>query len=190
MKDHKCNLCDKIFSQNSHLDDHMQKFHYLQKNHTCDLCGKAFATPSKLKIHVDIVHDEVEDNKLLRNDKCDYCDKTFDHSKYLGKDNATNHKCVLCNKTFCHIEHFNCHYAEIHIGINKPENNLMQSPINEEHKNIKSKFCDKNDFSEKLMKQNADLDEGHKNIKSEFHDKMFYRPKEINGLIASKVQEE
>ena len=36
LKNHKCNLCDKAFSQPSDLKFHI---HEGQKNHKCDLCG-------------------------------------------------------------------------------------------------------------------------------------------------------
>ena len=54
---------------------------------------------------------------------------------------------------------------------NNSNAHLYQTPFNEEHKNIKSEFDDRNDFPEKILCDNSLKLNSGTNIKSEFCDK-------------------
>ena len=50
-KDHKCDSCEKSFSQARTLKLHIDTVHNGQKDHKCDFCGKAFSQAGPLKTH-------------------------------------------------------------------------------------------------------------------------------------------
>ena len=56
-KNHKCDLCNKAFSENRDLKKHIKCVHEGLKNHKCDICDKAFSEPWKLKRHILTVHE-------------------------------------------------------------------------------------------------------------------------------------
>ena len=56
-KDHKCNSCEKSFSEAHNLNVHI-KVHNGQKDHKCDLCEKSFSTSGYLKKHINVQHNE------------------------------------------------------------------------------------------------------------------------------------
>ena len=43
MKEHECNICQKVFKLQSQLTLHMKIAHENKKYHRCDSCGKAFS---------------------------------------------------------------------------------------------------------------------------------------------------
>ena len=63
LKNHKCDLCDKAFSQASSLKTHIIGVHERLKNHKCDICDKAFSLLNNLKIHIKIIHEGLK-NKM------------------------------------------------------------------------------------------------------------------------------
>ena len=48
---HACNLCDKAFTQNVHLTQHIAEIHEKLKPHVCDLCNASFGRKSHLMRH-------------------------------------------------------------------------------------------------------------------------------------------
>ena len=48
---HACNLCDKAFTQNVHLTQHIAEIHEKLKPHICDLCNASFGRKSHLMRH-------------------------------------------------------------------------------------------------------------------------------------------
>ena len=55
-KDHKCDTCEKTFSQAGYLKTHINSVHNGIKDHDCDSCGKAFSLAHNLKKHINVVH--------------------------------------------------------------------------------------------------------------------------------------
>ena len=53
-KNHKCDLCNKAFSQHWILNQHIITVHEGQKNHKCDLCDKTFSHSYNLKRHINV----------------------------------------------------------------------------------------------------------------------------------------
>ena len=74
-RDHKCNPCEKLFSQAVDLKRHID--YNGKKYHKCDLCEKAFSSSGWLKKHVNAIH------KCEKHYKCNIC-YVIDYS--LGKE--------------------------------------------------------------------------------------------------------
>ena len=55
-KSHKCDACDKSFSQARNLKEHIQTIHEDGKKHICVSCGKSFSRAQHLKNHIHTVH--------------------------------------------------------------------------------------------------------------------------------------
>ena len=47
-KDHKCDLCDKSFSDRRNLATHVYTVHEKHRDHKCNYCGKTFLRPHHL----------------------------------------------------------------------------------------------------------------------------------------------
>ena len=58
IKDHKCELCDKYFSEKGNLDKHMKTVHEGIKDHKCKICDKSFSEKASLNKHMKSVHEE------------------------------------------------------------------------------------------------------------------------------------
>ena len=52
VKNHKCNLCEKKFSDLHKLKKHTKFVHEKNKEYKCDLCNESFGTASYLKNHI------------------------------------------------------------------------------------------------------------------------------------------
>ena len=81
LKEYKCHLCDKAFSQLDSVNRHIYRVHRQQK-YKCDLCDKAFHAKSYLTLHKNGVHEG------LKNHECHFCSKVF--SFHTGTEMAKN----------------------------------------------------------------------------------------------------
>lgn len=76
---HKCTYCDKLFTKNSFMVNHVRRSHLKEKNVECSVCFERFFDRQRLKMHM-VKH------VGERNFHCDICGK-----KFLWKRNLRGH---------------------------------------------------------------------------------------------------
>ena len=108
LKNHKCNSCEKSYTQSHNLKTHISRSH---TGHQCDSCGKNFSQSESLKTHVSIIH----------NHKCNTCEKSYtqarDLKSHISKTHGnTGHKCDSCGKIFIQPGSLKTHISIIHEG--------------------------------------------------------------------------
>ena len=52
---HLCDICNKYFTQKTHIRTHKQSFHE-GKNYRCDTCDKQFPKNGNLRTHKDVMY--------------------------------------------------------------------------------------------------------------------------------------
>ena len=77
-KPYECYVCNKKFSQSSHLAVH-KKTHTGEKPYECDVCNKRFSESHKLTQHKISTH---KGNQIF---ECNYCQKTFTNRQSLKR---------------------------------------------------------------------------------------------------------
>ena len=112
IEDSECKLCDKTFSDQRKLANHM-------KSHKCDFCGK---NVKNKKSHINKMHDEDEQSNT-KDHNCDFdsCNETFGSKKELNKHKKDAHdmesnvyKCDQCDKTFNNQPKLRYHKNNVH----------------------------------------------------------------------------
>jgi KRAB domain-containing zinc finger protein len=114
-KNFKCDHCDKGFSQNSSLTDHIKCVHEKMTRYKCELCDYSSYTRQKLAVHLS-VHGQTK--KIM----CDHCDKGFsqngnlkEHIKRVHKK-MTRYSCELCPYTSYTKREMSKHSDGVHLG--------------------------------------------------------------------------
>ncbi|KAF7990018.1 hypothetical protein HCN44_008692 [Aphidius gifuensis] len=101
-KTYDCYKCDKQYTTNELLDEHLLTDH--PDNLTCTYCNETFQYELNLKGHL-LTH---ENEKLEKNYSCDICGKVLNHPSSVIYHKEAEHNdgrrfvCNKCNKSFKH----------------------------------------------------------------------------------------
>ena len=76
---HKCDICEKSFTQKASLNRHIKSVHENSKPHKCDICELSFSEKGTLKRHIQSVHLNSKPHK------CDICEQSFTQKGHLKK---------------------------------------------------------------------------------------------------------
>ena len=166
-KDYECNVCEKIFYQESGLSSH-SKMHK-ENRKQCKVCSKSFRW-SVPKSHM-LKH---SGKKSLM---CQLCPKSFAHGYlniHIKKVHQTEKvfQCPQCTKTFKEAKSMFLHISSIHMN-NSSKNNLFKCNI-----------CEKYLSTQTNLKTHMVLthtEEEKKNLKCSICDKKFLRPADLNN---------
>lgn len=106
VKPHICKICNKVFSQKYHLNEHM-KVHTGVKPYLCSICQKSFTQKGALNTHVRVHTGE-------RPYRCNICQKLFVNKGNLDKHFRIHtgkkpHVCNICQKSFTQKGTLNMH---------------------------------------------------------------------------------
>ncbi|XP_047039561.1 zinc finger protein 569-like isoform X2 [Helicoverpa zea] len=82
---HRCTYCDKLFTKNSFMVNHVRRLHLKEKNVECSICYERFFDVQRLKMHM-VKH------VGERNFHCDICGKKFLWKKNLRGHMASHYK--------------------------------------------------------------------------------------------------
>ena len=90
MDQHKCEICEYVFSAESELENHFSDVHQNEgKTRTtlsCNICTKTFQAKRTLNLHLRIFHEG------KKNYKCESCGKSFSRAENLKKHIHTIHE--------------------------------------------------------------------------------------------------
>ena len=110
---HKCDICNKQFTQRTHLRTHMKGVHYHKRNIKCSICVKTFDSNDGLKSHMTTNHGA--DPQFM----CKYCDTFFNNSSARTLHVKTTHKehffqCNKCEQKFKYLNSYQYHVTHVH----------------------------------------------------------------------------
>ena len=158
----KCDLCGKLYSNNSKLVKHKRFVHEGKKDYTCEECGKSFGQPVVLRKHIRRIHEGHKDHK------CEYCGKAFydihtlnAHIKNLHSENK-EFICDSCGIAYGTKNGLRCHIHRKHDGTRKHN-----------YQRTKCEQCGKEFFSRgAMLKHVKRVHEGLLKVKCEICNKM------------------
>ena len=97
----KCNVCEKQFSVQRYLSEHVRINHSEKPLLFCDDCKQSFTLKHNLKRHMEIAHSQRKANT------CQFCGKTFTRKDHLREHIKVVHSgeneiftCPYCEKVF------------------------------------------------------------------------------------------
>ncbi|KAK3599081.1 hypothetical protein CHS0354_024408 [Potamilus streckersoni] len=107
-KEFKCTLCDRSYTEEYKLKEHIQVKHEKSVHFKCQLCYKDFTSKGGLKYHTKTTHN------LDFSYWCKICQKGFNQLQYYqGHINQhagrKPHKCNICSKEFSYIATLSAH---------------------------------------------------------------------------------
>jgi KRAB domain-containing zinc finger protein len=106
LKPHKCDKCDKKFAKKRQLEEH-EHIHFEQHPFKCDLCVKAYNQKKNLRIHLEEFH--MKNPKIHGCGECSF--KTTSRAAfYLHRNNHNRcHECQNCGKKFSNFSYLKKH---------------------------------------------------------------------------------
>lgn len=113
-KEKRCPHCDKVYSRNSNLQEHIKVVHEKKTLLECDECPRKFGFKRTLESHKKVVHSKVT---------CDICGQTVYNVFELNSHKATVHgivaedafQCEHCPKVFRAKANLISHVANKHL---------------------------------------------------------------------------
>lgn len=102
-----CNICNRTFSLQAHLDYHQKKHHSKIKPYECSLCNKSFTQVTGLSQHM-------KTHSGIRPFVCSICSKAFRQKAGLDQHMRIHSKvkpylCLICNRAFTQSAHLSQH---------------------------------------------------------------------------------
>ena len=110
-QDENCPHCNKSFTVENRLLDHIRRVH--TKPHRCNQCDKGYGSTYLLEVHIQSAHKE-------KSKKCTLCSDMFSTSELLKNHHSHAHDmskpfhCSICSKTFNSKELLEHHVARAH----------------------------------------------------------------------------
>ena len=120
-----CNLCNKVFTRQVSLHNHM-KFH--DGRFKCITCHRAFASQFSLDRHT-CSGEAPQDGNVYT---CKECGKTFARDLYLQRHMAIHtglFTCVICGRRYCRKEELMKHMLECSAGIQVETSGEIKCPV-------------------------------------------------------------
>jgi uncharacterized Zn-finger protein len=113
-QEHRCDQCGKVLSTNANLKQHIQTVHSDEQQFVCsfDNCGKVFNQSGNLNTHIKSIHEGVRY-------PCSVCGKSLTSRSHLKKHissihDKTRHQCDHCEKSYTTRGHLNAHIKQNH----------------------------------------------------------------------------
>ena len=121
-----CISCQKSFSCNRTLKRHVTMIHEIKKQHKCDVCDKLFYGLTILNRHLSRNHNGSKDAAKDYQCKFSKCGKSFSdpyqmkqHIKTVHHKDESKHKCDTCGECFSGIRKLKTHFDRIHSNVAK-----------------------------------------------------------------------
>ena len=108
----KCNYCERLFSVQRYLDDHIKNKHSARKAFSCDECNATFTLKNNLKRHEEQTHgkkrsDFLEPKVVSISNTCRFCGMNFSRMDNLNEHIRRAHlnenrkfSCKNCGRNF------------------------------------------------------------------------------------------
>ncbi len=194
-----CNVCGKKFKTPGNVSRHLKLTHLKISKAKCDLCDKVLSDEHKLKRHVAKLHPD-KNVPTVKSEKpliCDFCDKDFDEeidrALHIVEDHAdhvfstgpeinktvdsgqskedTDLSCTICDKKYTKAAYVKRHMAIKHFKSTLVECDIcnkvfsdvysLKKHMTKKHKGSQRKKCDFSDKKE--MPQTLHVVENHSN---------------------------
>ena len=116
----QCDICKKVYTQKSHLRQHVRAVHEQVKDHKCNFCGRAFFRKMHFKRHMQTMHMDIH---VYQQVTCGSCGKQFKSTTALYKHNRVVHLgikparslfCDECGQTFTQSGSLYSHMRKMH----------------------------------------------------------------------------